>query len=60
MPTAHALSYSPVRSVEDMMKRSFSEFRTQRELGAKDLPKLMSKCTDALVKLDEQAKVIGV
>ena len=30
------------------MKRSFSEFRTQRELGAKDLPKVMKKCTDAL------------
>lgn len=39
------------RSVEDMMKRSFSEFRTQRELGAKDLPKVMAKCTDALNNL---------
>ena len=33
------------------MKRSFSEFRTQRELGAKDLPKVMKKCTDALKHL---------
>lgn len=39
------------RSVEDMMKRSFSEFRTQRELGAKDLPKVMKKCMDALSNL---------
>lgn len=40
-----------------MMKRSFSEFRTQRELGAKDLPKIMSKCKDALIKMNKQAKV---
>lgn len=39
------------------MKRSFSEFRTQRELGAKDLPKIMSKCKDALIKMNKQAKV---
>lgn len=59
-PTAHTLFCAPLRSVEDMMKRSFSEFRTQRELGAKDLPKLMIKCTDALAKLDDQAKVTDV
>lgn len=35
------------------MKRSFSEFRTQRELGAKDLPKVMKKCMDALNNLKE-------
>lgn len=40
-----------VRSVEDMMKRSFSEFRTQRELGAKELPKIMKKSMDALNKI---------
>ncbi|CAN0470424.1 unnamed protein product, partial [Ectocarpus sp. 12 AP-2014] len=43
-------------SVEDMMKRSFSEFRTQRELGAKDLPKVMKKCTDALNNLKATAE----
>ncbi|CAM9658261.1 unnamed protein product, partial [Discosporangium mesarthrocarpum] len=38
-------------SVEDMMKRSFSEFRTQRELGARDLPGVLTKCSEALTKL---------
>lgn len=40
------------RSVEDMMKRSFSEFRTQRELGAKNLPKVMEKCMNALTNIE--------
>lgn len=44
---------SAVRSVEDMMKRSFSEFRTQRELGAKDLPGVMKKCVGALNNLKD-------
>lgn len=39
------------------MKRSFSEFRTQRELGAKNLPKILKKCSDALNKLESQAVV---
>lgn len=32
-------------SVEDMIKRSFSEFATQRALTAKDYPKLLAKGT---------------
>ena len=46
-----------VRSVEDMMKRSFSEFRTQRELGAKELPKIMKKSMDALNKIKATVSV---
>lgn len=48
-----------VRSVEDMMKRSFSEFRTQRELGAKELPKIMKKSMDALNKIKATVSVGG-
>lgn len=47
-----------VRSVEDMMKRSFSEFRTQRELGAKELPKIMKKSMDALNKIKATVSVV--
>ncbi|KAM3569604.1 hypothetical protein VYU27_008312 [Nannochloropsis oceanica] len=35
-------------SVEDMIKRSFSEFATQRALGARDLPLLLAKTHKAL------------
>ncbi len=32
-------------SVEDMIKRSFSEFATQRALGARNLPALFERVT---------------
>lgn len=32
-------------SVEDMIKRSFSEFATQRALGARNLPAMLEKVT---------------
>ncbi|CAM9457103.1 unnamed protein product [Chrysoparadoxa australica] len=42
-------------SVEDMIKRSFSEFATQRELGARNLPKMLEKATARLERLTERA-----
>jgi antiviral helicase SKI2 len=44
-------------SVEDMIKRSFSEFATQRALGAHDVPRFLKKAKAALSKLDAKAKV---
>jgi len=41
-------------SVEDMIKRSFSEFSTQRALGAYNLPLLLEKVTRQVKK--EEAK----
>jgi antiviral helicase SKI2 len=41
-------------SVEAMIKRSFSEFATQRELVAKDVPRLLSRGRRTLAKLEEQ------
>lgn len=43
-------------SVESMIKRSFSEFATQRALTANDYPKLLSRGTNALQKLEEEAE----
>lgn len=40
-------------SVESMIKRSFSEFATQRALTANDYPKLLARGTHTLAKLDE-------
>jgi antiviral helicase SKI2 len=44
-------------SVEDMIKRSFSEFATQRALGAHDVPRFLKKAEAALAKLDAKAQV---
>ena len=41
-------------SVEDMIKRSFSEFATQRAVAANDYPKLLTRGRKALAKLDDQ------
>jgi antiviral helicase SKI2 len=41
-------------SVESMIKRSFSEFATQRALTANDYPKLLARGQKTLAKLDEQ------
>ena len=41
-------------TVEGMIKRSFSEFATQRALTTNDYPKLLKKGTKALRKLDLQ------
>jgi antiviral helicase SKI2 len=41
-------------SVEGMIKRSFSEFATQRALTANEYPKLLSKGEKTLAKLDAQ------
>jgi antiviral helicase SKI2 len=41
-------------SVEGMIKRSFSEFATQRALTANEYPKLLSKGEKTLAKLDVQ------
>jgi antiviral helicase SKI2 len=43
-------------SVEGMIKRSFSEFATQRALTANEYPKLLSRGVKTLAKLDEQFK----
>lgn len=43
-------------SVEGMIKRSFSEFATQRALTANEYPKLLSKGEKTLAKLDAQFK----
>jgi antiviral helicase SKI2 len=43
-------------SVESMIKRSFSEFATQRALTANDYPKLLSRGVRTLAKLDEEFK----
>lgn len=43
-------------SVENMIKRSFSEFATQRALTANDYPKLLSRGQKTLTKLEEQFK----
>ena len=40
-------------SVESMIKRSFSEFATQRALTANEYPKLLARGTHTLAKLDE-------
>lgn len=40
-------------SVESMIKRSFSEFATQRALTANEYPKLLARGTHTLKKLDE-------
>lgn len=40
-------------SVESMIKRSFSEFATQRALTANDYPKLLARGTHTLKKLEE-------
>ncbi|CAM9732466.1 unnamed protein product [Phaeothamnion confervicola] len=42
-------------SVEDMIKRSFSEFATQRALMAQDLPRQLRRLKRALARLDRQA-----
>ncbi|KAG5184771.1 P-loop containing nucleoside triphosphate hydrolase protein, partial [Tribonema minus] len=42
-------------SVEDMIKRSFSEFATQRALGAHNVPKFMARADAALARLDKRA-----
>ena len=51
-------------SVEGMIKRSFSEFATQRALTANEYPKLLARGTHTLSKLDNShaadACVIGV
>ncbi len=41
-------------SVEGMIKRSFSEFATQRALTTNDFPKLLARGTKTLMKLDNQ------
>lgn len=43
-------------SVEGMIKRSFSEFATQRALTTNEYPKLLARGTKTLLKLDEQFK----
>ena len=43
-------------SVEGMIKRSFSEFATQRALTANEYPKLLARGIRTLSKLDEQFK----
>ncbi|KAL3794566.1 hypothetical protein HJC23_008022 [Cyclotella cryptica] len=43
-------------SVEGMIKRSFSEFATQRALTTNDYPKLLTRGTKTLSKLDEEFK----
>jgi len=43
-------------SVEGMIKRSFSEFATQRALTNNDYPKLLTRGTKTLLKLDEEFK----
>lgn len=45
-------------SVEEMIKRSFSEFSTQHLLGSRDLPQLADKIRHCLDKL-EKAKMNG-
>lgn len=42
-------------SVEDMIKRSFSEFATQRALSSHDIEKFLVRAKAALVKLDKKA-----
>ena len=41
-------------SVENMIKRSFSEFATQRALTANEYPKLLAKGQKTLAKLEDQ------
>ncbi len=41
-------------TVEGMIKRSFSEFATQRALATNEYPKLLKRGTKALVKLNEE------
>jgi antiviral helicase SKI2 len=41
-------------SVESMIKRSFSEFATQRALTTKEYPQLLERGTKALAKLESQ------
>lgn len=43
-------------SVESMIKRSFSEFATQRALTANEYPKLLARGRKTLTKLQEQLK----
>lgn len=43
-------------SVESMIKRSFSEFATQRALTANEYPQLLAKGKRALEKIEEEAK----
>jgi antiviral helicase SKI2 len=43
-------------SVEGMIKRSFSEFATQRALTTNEYPKLLARGTKTLLKLDEEFK----
>ena len=43
-------------SVEEMIKRSFSEFSTQHLLGSRDLPQLAARISRCLDKL-EKAKL---
>ena len=42
-------------SVEDMMKRSFSEFRTQRALASQNLSQKLQNCEEALRLLEERS-----
>ena len=44
-------------SVESMIKRSFSEFATQRALTANEYPKLLARGTNTLSKMDESIQV---
>ena len=50
-------------SVESMIKRSFSEFATQRALTANEYPKLLARGEKTLKKLEEQqlesGKIVG-
>ena len=41
-------------TVEGMIKRSFSEFATQRALTTNEYPKLLKRGTKALAKLEEE------
>lgn len=43
-------------SVEGMIKRSFSEFATQRALTTNEYPQLLARGTKTLLKLDEEFK----
>jgi len=46
-------------SVESMIKRSFSEFATQRALAANDFPKLLARGRRSLEKLQAEATTPG-
>ena len=50
------LARAPGLSVEELLKRTFAEFATQRALGARDLPALLEQQSAQLAELERRCE----